>query len=83
MSNKLFIFVGLYFSTISAGKMNFKLYKIMLIKAHSLPQPYRTAVKPTTLEIFQECLLCYDQSQQRSGDASLPHNHKLIKLLVD
>ena len=33
--------------------------------------------KPWTLEIFQECLLCYDQSQQRSGYASKPQNHKL------
>ena len=36
MSHKLFIFVGLYFSTVSAGRMNFRLYKTMLIKAHSV-----------------------------------------------
>ena len=27
--------------------------------------------KSSTLEIFQECLLCYDQLQQRSGDANV------------
>ena len=63
MSNKLFIFIGLYFSTISAGKMNLKLYQTLLIKAHSVlfshnPALLLSNLKPTTLEIFQECLLC-------------------------
>ena len=30
------------------------------------------------LEIFQECLLCYDQSQQISRHVGLLENHKLI-----
>ena len=38
--------------------------------------------KPSTLEISQECLLCYDQSQQRSGHANWPQNHKVIKVLA-
>ena len=61
MSNKLFIFVGLYFSTISAGKMNIKTVQNYANKSSFspvLPQPYPVAVKPTTLEIFQECVLC-------------------------
>ena len=33
------------------------------------------------LEISQECLLCYDQSQQRSGHANWPQNHKLVNVL--
>ena len=33
-----------------------------------------------TLEISQECLLCYDQSQQRSGHVNWPQNHTLIKV---
>ena len=32
---------------------------------------------PWTLEISQVCLLCYHQSQQRSGHANWPPNHKL------
>ena len=35
--------------------------------------------KPWTLEISSECLLCYDQSQQRSGHANWPQNHKLVR----
>ena len=38
--------------------------------------------KPWTLEISQECLLFYDQSQQRSGYANWPQNHKLINVLA-
>ena len=38
--------------------------------------------KTWKLEIFQECLLCYDQSQQRSGHVSKPQNHKLINVLA-
>ena len=38
--------------------------------------------KPRTLEIFQEFLLCYDQSQQWSGQANWPQNHKLINVLA-
>ena len=38
--------------------------------------------KPWTLEISQECLLCYDQSQQRSRQVNYPQNHKLIPLLL-
>ena len=41
--------------------------------------------KPWTLEVSQECLLCYycyDQSQQRSGHAKKPHNHKIINVLA-
>ena len=30
------------------------------------------------LKESQECLLCYDQSRQRSGCVNWPHNHKLI-----
>ena len=30
-------------------------------------------------EISQECLLHYDQSQQRSRQVNWPQNHKLIK----
>ena len=37
--------------------------------------------KPWTIEISQECLLCYDQSQ-RSGDTNYPQNHRLIKVLA-
>ena len=33
-------------------------------------------------EISQECLLCYDQSQQRSRQLNWPQNHKLIKDLA-
>ena len=28
----------------------------------------------------RECLLCYDQSQQRSRHVNWPQNHKLIKM---
>ena len=38
--------------------------------------------KPWTLEISQECLMCYGKSQQRSGDTNYPQNHKLIKVLA-
>ena len=38
--------------------------------------------KPWRLEISQECLLCYDQSQQRSGHANWPQNHKLTNVLA-
>ena len=38
--------------------------------------------KPRTLDISQECLLCYDQSQQRSRHANWPQNHKLINDLA-
>ena len=38
--------------------------------------------KPWTLEISQESLLCYDQSQQRSGHANWPQNHKLTDVLA-
>ena len=38
--------------------------------------------KPWTLEISQECLLCYDQSQQRSGHANKPQDHKLVNILA-
>ena len=31
-----------------------------------------------TQEIFRECLLSYDQSQQMSRHVSLPENHDLI-----
>ena len=33
-------------------------------------------------EISQECLLCYDQSQQRSRHVNWPQNHKLINDLT-
>ena len=33
-------------------------------------------------EISQECLLCYDQSRQRSRQLNWPQNHKLIKDLT-
>ena len=34
--------------------------------------------KPWTLEIFQECLLCYNQPQQRSEHGTKPQNQTLI-----
>ena len=34
--------------------------------------------KPWTLKISQECLFCYDQSQQTSGYVNWPQNQKLI-----
>ena len=38
--------------------------------------------KPRTLDISQECLLGYDQSQQISGHVNWPQNHKQINVLV-
>ena len=34
------------------------------------------------LKYFGECLLCYDQSHWRSGQASKPLNHKLITIVA-
>ena len=39
--------------------------------------PYYSATGKT-LEISQECLLCYNQSQQRSGHVNSPQKHKLL-----
>ena len=44
--------------------------------------PYGSTGRPWTLEISQECLLCYDQSQQRSRHTIWPQNHKIINVLA-
>ena len=38
--------------------------------------------KPWTLEIFQECWLCRNQSRQRSGHVNWPQNPKQINVLA-
>ena len=35
-----------------------------------------------TLKVSRECLLCYNQSQQRSGHVNWLRNHKLINILA-
>ena len=41
-----------------------------------------TLTKPWTLEIFRECVLSYDQSQQISRHVSWPENHNLIFIII-
>ena len=43
---------------------------------------YSAAGKTVKLKISQECLLCYDQSQQRSGHMNRPQYHKRINDLA-